>query len=447
MNQPGEGGRGRTYSGAPAGKMGYLGVVSIGIGGMVGGGIFAVLGLATQLAGGGAPVAFAIAGLVALLSAYSYARLSVGYPSRGGTVAFLNRAYGPGLLTGGLNVLLWLSYIVMLSLYSSAFGSYSATFLPEALQPLGRHVLLSAAILAITTLNMFSADVIGRAESWVVGLKLAILLFFVAVGLGGVDFHRVTPAGWESPLRLVAGGMIIFLAYEGFELIANTARDVGDPSRTLPKAFYSAVGFVIVLYVLVALVAVGNLPVGRIVAAKDYALAAAARPFLGDFGFMLIAVAAMLSTVSAINATLYGAARFSYIIAKDGELPAFLERKIWNRPLSGLFLTSGATLVVANFFDVSSISTMGSSGFLIIFGAVNGAGVRLADSVGGRRWISAAGVAACGLALAALLWQTFVNSPGQLVVLVVLVGLAFGIESGYRRFSGRGEIRAGEGGR
>jgi len=269
MNQPGEGGRGRTYSGAPAGKMGYLGVVSIGIGGMVGGGIFAVLGLATQLAGGGAPVAFAIAGLVALLSAYSYARLSVGYPSRGGTVAFLNRAYGPGLLTGGLNVLLWLSYIVMLSLYSSAFGSYSATFLPEALQPLGRHVLLSAAILAITTLNMFSADVIGRAESWVVGLKLAILLFFVAVGLGGVDFHRVTPAGWESPLRLVAGGMIIFLAYEGFELIANTARDVGDPSRTLPKAFYSAVGFVIVLYVLVALVAVGNLPVGRIVAAKD----------------------------------------------------------------------------------------------------------------------------------------------------------------------------------
>ncbi len=113
--------------------------------------------------------------------------------------------------------------------------------------------------------------------------------------------------------------MIIFLAYEGFELIANTAGDLGDPERTLPRAYYSAVLFVIVLYVLVAAVSVGNLPVPQIVAAKDYALAEAARPFLGQAGFTLIAIAALLSTASAINATLYGAARLSYVIAKDGE--------------------------------------------------------------------------------------------------------------------------------
>ncbi len=428
-------------------KISYLGAVSIGIGGMVGGGIFAVLGLAAQLGGGGTPVAFAIAGFVALLSAYSYAKLSVAYPSRGGTVAFLNRAYGSGLFAGSMNVLLWLSYIVMLSLYSYAFGSYGATFLPEALQPVGKHVLLSLAILGITALNALSANIISRAESYVVAVKLAILLFFVAVGLFGVDAQRIAPATWESPVRLVAGGMIIFLAYEGFELIANTAQDIRNPSRTLPRAFYSAVGFVIVLYVLVALVAVGNLPVDQIVAAKDYALAAAARPFLGGFGFVLIAVAAMLSTASAINATLYGAARFSYIIAEDGELPAALEREVWSRPLIGLFITAGATLVAANLFDVSNISTMGSSGFLIIFGAVNGANVRLATSTGSRRWISAAGVAACGLALLALLWQTVVSSPGRLLVLVLLVGLAFGIEYGYRKLSRRRGIRVTDDGR
>jgi hypothetical protein len=114
--------------------------------------------------------------------------------------------------------------------------------------------------------------------------------------------------------------MIIFLAYEGFELIANTAADVRDPNRTLPRAYYSAVGFVILLYVMVAAVTVGNLPVAQIVAAKDYALAEAAKPFLGSFGYLLITVAALLSTLSAINATLYGAARLSYTIAKDGEL-------------------------------------------------------------------------------------------------------------------------------
>lgn len=419
----------------------YLGAVAIGIGGMVGGGIFAVLGLAAELGGGGTPVAFAIAGLVALLSAYSYAKLSVAYPSRGGTVAFLNRAYGSGLLTGSLNVLLWLSYIVMLSLYSSAFGSYGAAFLPEALQPAGKHALTSFAILAVAALNILSANIVSRAESYIVGLKLAILLFFVVVGLRGVDVQRVRPEAWESPLSLLAGGMIIFLAYEGFELIANTAQDIRDPSRTLPRAYYSAVGFVIVLYVLVALVAIGNLPVDEIVAAKDYALAAAARPFLGSFGFGLIAVAALLSTASAINATLYGVARFSYIIAKDGQLPAVLEREVWRKPLVGLFITAGATLVVANLLDVSSISTMGSSGFLIIFGAVNGANVRLAASTGSRRWISAAGVAACGLALLALLWQTATTSPARLLVLGLLVGLALAIEYGYRAVFRRGEIR------
>ena len=421
-------------------KISYLGAVSIGIGGMVGGGIFAVLGLAAQLGGGGTPVSFAIAGLVALLSAYSYAKLSVAYPSRGGTVAFLNRAYGSGLFTGSLNVLLWLSYIVMLSLYASAFGSYGATFLPEALQPVGKHVLLSLVILGITTLNVLSANIVSRAESYVVGVKLTILLFFVAVGLFGIDSGRVAPASWESPVQLVAGGMIIFLAYEGFELIANTAQDIRNPSRTLPRAYYSAVGFVIVLYVLVALVAVGNLPVDQIVAAKDYALAAAARPFLGGFGFVLIAIAAMLSTASAINATLYGAARFSYIIAKDGQLPRTLERNVWNRPLVGLFITTGATLVVANLFDVSTISTVGSSGFLIIFGAVNGSNIKLSASTGSRRWVSATGVAACGLALLALLWQTATTSPNRLWVLALLLVLAFGIEYGYRKLSRRGDI-------
>ena len=124
-------GKVKTMSKAGDGKIGLWAVVAIGVGGMVGGGIFAVLGLAVQLAHGGTPVAFALAGVVALLTTYSYAKLSVAYPSRGGTVTFLDRAFGAGMFTGSLNVLLWLSYVVMLSLYAFAFGSYGATFLPS----------------------------------------------------------------------------------------------------------------------------------------------------------------------------------------------------------------------------------------------------------------------------------------------------------------------------
>lgn len=413
-------------------KLGFWAVVSIGVGGMVGGGIFAVLGLAVQLARGGTPVAFALAGLVALLTTYSYAKLSVAYPSRGGTVTFLDRVFGSGMLTGSLNVLLWLSYVVMLSLYAFAFGSYGSTFLPDAWQAIGKHGLISLSVIAIAVLNLLSAELIGKAEGWVVGLKVSILLFFVGAGFAGVNASQIEPSSWSPPLQLAAGGMIIFLAYEGFELIANTAQDVRDVTKTLPHAYYTAVGFVIALYVMVALVTVGSLAVDKIVAAKDYALAEAARPFLGHAGFMLIAVAAMLSTASAINATLYGAARLSYCIARDGELPAVLERKVWGQPMEGLLITAGLTLIVANAFDLTSIATLGSGGFLVIFAAVNAANVRHAAQTKSRGWISATGTVACLIALGTLVWQTYMTASTKLWVLVAMVALAVMIEGIYR---------------
>jgi len=419
------------------GGIGFWGATSIGVGGMVGGGIFAVLGLAVQLAHGGAPLAFAIAGIVALATAYSYARLSVAYPSQGGTVAYLDRAFGPGLVTGTLNILLWISYIVMLSLYSYAFGSYGSSLFPSGSQELWKHVLISAAVLVLTGLNLLSAKLIGEAEDLIVVVKLAILLLFVGVGFWGVDAGAVAPGSWAPPFHLVAGGMIIFLAYEGFELIANTAGDIETPSKTLPRALFSSVGFVLVLYVLVAIVTVGNLSVDKIVAAKDYALAAAARPFLGETGYLLITVAALLSTASAINATVYGAARLSYIIAKDGELPDWMERKVWNEPVEGLLITAGATLLIANLVDLSSLSTMGSAGFLLIFAAVNLANAKQADETGSRRWISIGAAVLCVGALASLLWQTVTSAPSHLWILAGMVVLSLAIETGFRLSTGR----------
>jgi amino acid transporter len=422
----------RAFFVAKSHKIGFLEATSIGIGGMVGGGIFAVLGLAVVMARGGTVVAFAIAGAVALLTAYAYAKLSVALPSQGGTVTFLNQAYGQGLLTGSLNVLLWLSYIVMLSLYAYAFGSYGATFFPPSLQTLAKHGLISGVIVGITLLNMLGADHIARAEDWIVAIKLLILTFFVVVGMVGIEPARLSLRTWSSPLDLVAGGMIIFVAYEGFELIANTAGDIRNPGRTLPRAFYTSVIAVMALYLLIATVTVGNLALDKIAAAKDYALAAAARPLLGQAGFTLIAIAALLSTASAVNATLYGTARLSFIIAKDGQLPATLEKPIWHKPLEGLLITTGLTLILANTLDLSSISTIGSAGFLIIFGAVNLANVRLREQTHGHAWLSGIGALVCALALATLIWHTAAHNPSKLWVLAGMLVLAFLIEGGYR---------------
>jgi amino acid transporter len=232
--------------------------------------------------------------------------------------------------------------------------------------------------------------------------------------------------------------MIIFLAYEGFELIANTAADVRNPAKTLPRAYYAAVGLVIVLYVLVSSVTVGNLSQDKIVASRDYALAESAKPFLGNAGFGLIAVAALLSTGSAINATLYGAARISYTIAKEGELPVVLERKIWRRPIEGLLISSALTLMVANLLDLTSISMMGSAGFLLIFASVNASNVRLRRRTGSHIIVPVLGVGVCLVALGALLWQGVQGSPSSLWILAALIGSAFATEAIYRKYSHRG---------
>jgi amino acid transporter len=417
--------------------LGYWSVVSIGIGGMVGGGIFAVLGLAVQLGHGGTPIAFAISGIIAIITSYSYAKLSVRYPSQGGTVEFLNQGFGAGIFTGGMNVLLWISYIVMLSLYAFAFGSYGASFFPSSEQFFWKHIFISLVILLFTGLNALGATFVGKAEEWIVGIKVSILLFFISVGIWSVNLNQVQPNTWTNMPELIAGGMIIFLAYEGFELIANASGDVKNPKKNIPRAFYTAVIFVIALYILISFVTVGNLQVSDIVAAKDYALAESAKPFLGNAGFILIAFAALLSTSSAINATLYGTARVSYIIAKDGELPKLLDKKVWNRPIEGLILTTVVTLFIANLFDISSISVMGSAGFLLIFAAVNGANAKLNKETHSIRWISIIGLIACLIAFSVLIWQRAISSPGNIIILTIMILSSFIIEIIYKEITGR----------
>jgi amino acid transporter len=418
-------------------KIGFWELTAIGVGGMVGGGIFAVLGLATQLAKGATPVAFVIAGMVALITTYSYKNLSVAFPSKGGTVTFIDRGFGIDIFTGGMNILLWLSYIIMVSLYAFAFGSYGAALLPASIHPLSKHLLTSIAIIVITVLNLFSAETIAKAELWIVALKVLILCVFISLGVTLIDVDRLKPVTWAPPLQLVAGGMIIFLAYEGFELIANAAEDVQDYRKVLPQAYYSAVIFVILLYVLIAAITVGSLPVEKIVATKDYALAEAAKPSMGSAGFKLIAVAAMLSTASAINATLYGAARLSYVVAKEGELPKALEKKIWKEPVEGLLITAAIALLAANLLNLESISTIGSAGFLLIFAAVNGANVLMHKKTRSNRYISIAGVLVCLGALVALIWQTAIAKASNLWFLVIMIVVSFAIEIVYRSIKAR----------
>ncbi len=406
-----------------------IGAVAIGIGGMVGGGIFAVLGVAATDAGGATPIAFLIGGAISLLTAVSYSKLSVTYPSAGGTVAFVDRIFGINELTGSLNIVLWAGYIATTALYASAFGHYAATlFVGDAVPS---PVLLRGAILIAVAgpwlVNLTNARLVARTEGVVVAVKLAILGVVIAAGVPAVSPASLAPGSWPSPLAVVAAGMLIFVAYEGFELIANASADVSEPRRTLPRAFMVSVSAVIVLYVLVSIVVVGSLSSAEIARTADFALAQAASATLGSAGFTMVAVAAVLATLSAINATLYGSARLSYTIASEGELPEGFERLTWNEPI-GLHVTAGAGLAIAVALPLTSISAVASAVFLAVFTVVNVAAWRAGRSAGVRRPVAAVGVIGCAGALVVLVVRSATTDPVALATLVVLIGAALGVE-------------------
>lgn len=187
-------------------KIGLREAVSIGIGGMVGGGIFAVLGLAVSLSKGGTPLSFLIAGILALLTSYSYAKLSLIFPDRGGTVKFINEGFGISIFSGGINNLLWISYIVMLALYASAFGSYAPNLYSiTSNTSLDFHIYLSAIIIIATIINYYSVAIVSKIESYAVIIKLVILVGFVGIGvyglLGNSNVSQLVFSNWETPVN------------------------------------------------------------------------------------------------------------------------------------------------------------------------------------------------------------------------------------------------------
>jgi amino acid transporter len=210
-----------------------------------------------------------------------------------------------------------------------------------------------------------------------------------------------------------------------------------NPRVMLPKALYMSVSIVIVIYVVVSLAVIANLAIPAIVAAKDYALARAAQPFLGLAGFRIMALAALFSTSSAINATLYGGANVSYIIAKEGELPHLFDRKVWRHGTEGLVITSALVIISVNVLNLDGIAMLGSASFLIIYALVNFGHLRIYRQTRANPFLILASMLGCIAALAALVYYVIENSLVTLIVLAAVVGFSFAAEWTYRRYTSR----------
>lgn len=417
--------------------IGLLSAISIGIGGMIGAGIFSILGVATRISGNAVHISFILAGIVAFLCTYSYAKLGAKYPSAGGPVEFLIKGFGDGILSGGFNIFLWIGYVFVLALYAKAFAGYAATFLAANASSFWSNILATAVVLIFTAVNFVGAKAVGKSELFIVSVKVGILLVFATTGLFFIKPTLLSLSRWPQVSNVFFGAGIVFVAYEGFGLITNAAEDMENPRKTLPKALYLSVLISIVIYAVVSLTVLGNLPISEIVNAEEYALAAAAKPFLGLIGFKIAAIAALFSTASAINATLYGGANVSYMMAKEGELPKIFKRKIWGKGYEGLFITAGLVILCINLLNLEGVALLGSASFLCIYAAVNIAHLRLYRETGANPFLIWTSIVGCFISLGFLIYYEINNSPLTVIVLGIVFFLSFGVEGGFRKYSQR----------
>lgn len=417
-------------------KLTTFGTLSIGVGAIVGGGFFATFGIAVAGAKGATPLSFLIAAVLALLTAYSYIGLTLRFPGPGGTVAFIAKAFGLGLLPASLNVLLILSYVAIMGVYASALAAYSLPYLPEQLRPLASHAICSLALIVLGFVNFAGASMMERLEGILNVGKLILLVLFVAVGLlaDGLVWDRLGPSAWATPSAIVASGMIGFLAYEGFELIANASDRIATPAKTLPIAFLGSVLIAMAIYVLAFVVGIGHLPLSALLEAKDFAISAAAGSFLGPFGFGAMAIGAVLASASAINADYFGAAKLPPQLAMRGEMPSAFHRSLHGKSTTSLVLIGMLALVAVNFVSIEALSSATSGGFLMAFMAVNIAAVRLADDTGANRLVPAIAASLCFVALSITVWE-FLAQPStlpQAISMGAIALLAIVIELGLR---------------
>ncbi len=412
-------------------KLGLKELVAMGVGGMVGGGIFSVLGLSVGLAGHAAPFAFAFGGLVAFLTGISYSRLGLTFQSDGGSFTYLEHAFLRKNVAGMGGWLLVVGYIGTMSLYAYTFGAYGAAMLGAGTPgSLWHHALETMIILAFLGVNLYGVRAAGGSEDILVFVKVTILAIFSIAGLFYIKVDHVFPVLNTGVGGLFMGAALIFVAYEGFELIPNAVKEMKNPDKNLTRAIYASIIITTIIYIVVALVAVGNLTTTEISRYGEYALAVAARPSLGELGFLLIGLAALLSTASAINATLFGTARLSVVMAKEKELPrifSYRERKK-NIPWASLVIVSLITIVFVNIANLKIISSFASSCFLLIFSAINISALRLRKKIGIKTVFPLMGALLTLASLAVLLGYLWKSEPEALLWILSFYGVIVAIE-------------------
>lgn len=423
-------------------KIGLWEAVAMAVGTMIGASLFSIFGVGAKIAGENLPEAFILSGIFALIVAYSYAKLGGKIISNAGPIAFIINGIGDNLVTGALAILMWLSYVVSISLFAKGFAGYFLPLFSITISPLSMGIIEVLLIAFFTAISSLGSRAVGKLEFYIVLIKLSILGVFILLGFLTINPGYIVPSFNAEGLHgILSASVVFFLSYMGFGLITNASENIENPGKNVPLAIFISIAVVMFVYVAVSFVAVGNLSLTALIKAQDNALAVAAEPFLGSFGFILISIGALFSISSALNATLYGGANIAYSLAKDGELPEVFERKTWFKSTEGLYITAVLGLFFALEFDIGAIATITSAIFTIIYIFVLISHYRLADKYGGNKGFILLNILILLFVFFALTFYQWQTQRSAFYGTIITLLSALIIEYGYRYFKKRKFVR------
>ena len=401
----------KTEAKAKAKAFGLWSAIFLGIGSMVGAGIFIVIGEAGVIAGNLVTVSFLIGGIIALLCGYSLSKMAIRYPSRGGIIEYLVQSYGQGVFSGSLGILFYFAQLISLAAVAKSFGTYASAFISGTADTLYSNIFALGIVFFFVIINLVGSALVARAENLIVIIKLTALIVFTVAALYFINPQNLAIVKAPHAINIFYALGLTFFAFQGFSVITNSVEDMSNPQRNMILSMFCAILLVAVLYISVSIAVFGNLSLDTIIKDKDFALAEAAKPAFGAWGFKIMSVTALLATASAINATLYAVTQISYTLAKDGDLPEVYEYNVFHNT-EGLVISGLLIIPLILFLNLAQIAAIAAIAVLLIQGFTHAGHIKKRHETGSRLfWIIAAVTGSAGAALFAISY-TSNSMPG-----------------------------------
>lgn len=403
---------------------------------MMGAGLFSLLGTASMHAGTHIPLAFFLGALAASFSVYSYAKLGATFPSSGGAATFTVMSFGPGIISGGLNVFQYIAYLIAAALYASGFSEYANTLLGGGLSPFEVKIVGAGIVILCAGINLLGTAIVGRAEMLAIGFVTIALLLFAVQGIHIADVNNFKISGVSIDGIAIATG-ILYINYQGFGVVTNSSNAMATPQKELPRAMFTALILVTIAYVVVSTATVLLIPPPEMMRFNGHVLANAAQIVAGKTGFVVIGASALLACAAALNATMFAASNIAADMLRKSTISKTLGNTVLKTKVYSLVGSTGMVIILVLLFPLAIVGQMASLAFLLVYAAVTFGHLRVRNQTGANPWLLWCAITVNLGLFAALFISVVKTAPGSAISLVCALVGSFLLEIWYRKRKSR----------